>query len=130
MALGEAGDLGPDGDAIARIPGRVIPRFVGPPEAFGDGADPALQTMLIHRQAVDRSERPRLRLLDRSAGHELCPEAEEHILDGVGGLGVAEPEPPHEAEQCLTVPAFEIEDDPSRASCRVDDVDRPKVADG
>ena len=56
-------------------PGRVIPRCVGPPETFGDGADPALQTMLIHRQAVDRSEGPRLRLLDRSAGHEALPTA-------------------------------------------------------
>ena len=66
----------------------------------------------IHRQAVDRSEGPCLRLLDRSAGLKLRPQPEEHLLDGVGGLGVAQPEPPHEAEQCLPMPALKVEDDP------------------
>ena len=98
LSLGEAGYLRPDGDPITGIPVHVVPCRVGPPEAFDDAADPALQTMLVHREAVDRSERPRLRLLDRRAGHHLCPETKEHVLDRVGGLGVAQPEPPHEAE--------------------------------
>ena len=90
-------------------------------------ADPALQTMLIHRQAVDRSERPRLRLLDRSAGHELCPQTKEHLLDGVGGLGVAQTEPPDEAEERLAMPALQIEDDAlegirRRARPSIDDI--------
>ena len=67
--------------------------------------------MLVHRQAIDRPERPRFWLRDRSTLDELRPEPQEHLLDGIGGLRVRDTQPPNESEQRLAVATLEVEDD-------------------
>ena len=79
-------DLAPDGDPVRRLAWHRLSTGTG--QEFHERRDPPAQPVLVHRASVDRPVGPAPRILDLRAVPELDPQAEEHLLYGIGRLGI------------------------------------------
>ncbi len=98
----------PDGHPISRIDARAPLRLRAEP--IGQEAHTATPAMKIHRQPVERAERPRVQSFDGGAVAERCPEADQRLLDGVIGLVRGEAEVAGKAPQLAAAVRLQADD--------------------